>query len=188
MHKKRSAPTPGPHYAKNLIMCVKTIGFSLPPNALVGRAMGGWLSQSPNEHNVSFLHLAVPETINSFFSISFLLSLFGIGIHSRSLQDVNNFRMFTCHVFLSLLLVLTSCIMVALGGWVLYMDQENSRKFNRENDADGPIYGGGNVPQGGFFYLRLCAHSYLFHFCLSILMSCSRIKFFTVQDILTFRL
>ena len=37
--------------------------------------------------------------------------------------------------------------MVALGGWVLYMDQENLRKIDQENNSDGPIYGGGNVPQ-----------------------------------------
>ena len=102
--------------------------------------------QTKTEQKTSEIEITV--VIQKFlFSISFLLSLFGIGIHSRSLQDDNNFRMFTCHVFLSLILVLTSCIMVALGGWVLYMDQENLRKIDQENNSDGPIYGGGNVPQ-----------------------------------------
>ena len=105
-----------------------------------------FLKQTKTEQKAFEIEITV--VIHKFlFSISFLLSLFGIGIHSRSLQDVNNFRMFTCHVFISLILVLTSCIMVALGGWVLYMDQENLRKFDQENISDGPIYGGGNVPQ-----------------------------------------
>ena len=51
-------------------------------------------------------------------------------------------------------MVASSCILVALGGWVLYVDQkvpENRPQMSRERPLETPVFGSSDEPQPGFF-------------------------------------
>ena len=77
-------------------------------------------------------------------------------------------------------LVLTSCIMVALGGWVLYMDQAAS--IERSISKDEAIFGGGNVPQPGFFVSTVALIGFVNLLAISVTSIHLRANRFAVPD------
>ena len=62
---------------KKTLLCARAISCSLTHNALIGRAMGGWLSQLPHAHNCIFwiseckFPAAILKTDNNTLVISF---------------------------------------------------------------------------------------------------------------------